>query len=233
MIGAMLRAWTSRLLVGAMRGGTVSACAPGDQTGYVVRAAVPDDVGTAAELLGQVFESYPWTTWTVDESNRRQRLTRSYQVVLDSVAVPFATAWVCELHSGGRSELVGAAGWLSPTADPPAPVWQELAATEARLRGNRLDAHLAAEAQLEAVRPTGPHWFLGTVGVLPCHRGRGIAATLLQPGLRAAAADGLEAYLETSRVENLSLYQRLGFEVSAVVHIDADGPTVWCMRRRT
>ena len=83
------------------------------------------------------------------------------------------------------------------------------------------------------MRPTGPHWFLGTVGVLPRHRGRGIAATLLRPGLRAAAADGLEAYLETSRVENLSLYQRLGFEVSAVVDIVAGGPTVWCMRHRT
>ena len=81
----MLRAWTSRLLVGAMRGGTVSACAPSDQTGYVVRAAVPDDVGTAAGLLGQVFESYPWTTWTVEGSDRKQRLSGLYQVVLDSL----------------------------------------------------------------------------------------------------------------------------------------------------
>jgi ribosomal protein S18 acetylase RimI-like enzyme len=211
----------------------VNAFAPGNEPGAVVRAAVREDVQAAAALLGQVFENYPWTTWTVEESDRRQRLSALYQVVLESVAVPFATAWVCERRSEGRSELVGAAGWLSPRADPPAPVWQELAVTEARLRGKRLDAHLRAEAQLEAVRPTGPHWFLGTVGVLPRHRGRGIAATLLLPGLRAAAAEGLEAYLETSRVENLTLYQRLGFEVSAVVDIDAGGPTVWCMRRRT
>jgi ribosomal protein S18 acetylase RimI-like enzyme len=222
---------TVGLVAGAVGGGRSSDF--GNRTGYVVRAAVGEDVGTAAALLGRVFESYPWTTWTVEESDRRQRLSELYQVVLDSVAVPFATAWVCDLRDQGCSELVGAAGWLSPTADPPAAVWRELVASEVRLRGNRLDAHLAAEAQLEAVRPKGPHWFLGTVGVLPRHRGRGVAATLLRPGLRAAAADGLEAYLETSRVDNLSLYQRLGFEVSAVVDIVAGGPTVWCMRRRT
>lgn len=68
--------------------------------------------------------------------------------------------------------------------------------------------------------------------MLPGHRGRGVAATLLQSWLRAAAADQLQAYLETSRVENLGLYQLLGFKISAVVGIDAGGPTVWCMHRR-
>jgi GNAT superfamily N-acetyltransferase len=210
----------------------VSAEALARDAGYRVRRAVTEDIEPAAVLLAEVFESYPWMTWTVEQTDRRHRLTEMYRAVLATIVVPGGTAWLCERRSAGSSAQVGVAGWLCPDAPPPDEAWEELATTEVRMRGSRLEAHRRAETQLEAVRPSGPHWFLGTVGVLPGHRGRGIAAALLQPGLLAAAADRLEAYLETSRYANLHLYQRLGFETSAVVEISGDGPTVWCMRRR-
>jgi predicted N-acetyltransferase YhbS len=67
--------------------------------------------------------------------------------------------------------------------------------------------------------------------VLPDHRGQGLAARLMQPGLTSAAAEGVEAYLETSERRNVTLYQRLGFEITAASAIKGGGLTVWAMRR--
>jgi GNAT superfamily N-acetyltransferase len=197
-----------------------------------VRRAQPSDVPTVAELLAEVFTDYPWMAWTVEATDRRTRLTALYRHVLDALVLPHGAAWVCE--SGHRDDLrlVGAAGWLTPRTQPPAATLQELAAAETHWRGNRREAHERAEALLQPLRPTRPCWFLGTLGVLPDHRGQGLAARLLRPGLESAAAEGVDAVLETSAPRNVTLYGRLGFDIAAAVKVAPDGPTVWSMRRR-
>lgn len=200
--------------------------------GYTVRVAAPADVAEAAGVLAASFAGYPWTAWTVDSRDHTARLQQLFHAVLSHLVLPFGAAWVVEQHHEHGSCLVGVAGWLTPGSDPPPSVWQELEAVEIRLRGDRLAAHQHAEAQLQPLRPERAHWLLGTVGVHPDHRGRGLAGRLLQPGLEAAAQEGTEAWLETSSFANVRLYHRWGFEVMARVEIDDDGPTAWVMRRR-
>jgi ribosomal protein S18 acetylase RimI-like enzyme len=200
--------------------------------GYTVRPAAPSDVAEAADVLAVSFTGYPWTAWTVDSRNHTARLQQLFRAVLSHLVLPFGASWVVEQHLEHGSCLVGVAGWLTPASDPPLGVWQELEAVEARLRGDRLVAHQRAEAQLQPLRPDGTHWLLGTVGVHPDHRGRGLAARLLHPGLDAAAQERTEVWLETSSLANVRLYRRCGFEVTAQAEIDQGGPTVWVMRRR-
>ena len=197
-----------------------------------VRRARPSDLDAAAELLAEVFTDYPWMTWTVEATDRRARLTALYRHVLGALVLPHGAAWVCETRDRDEVRLVGAAGWLTPRTQPPASTLQELAAVEAHWRGNRREPHERAEALLQPLRPTGPSWFLGTLGVLPDHRGQGLAERLLRPGLESAAAEGVEALLETSAPRNVTLYERLGFDIKAAVKVAPEGPTVWMMRRR-
>jgi ribosomal protein S18 acetylase RimI-like enzyme len=198
---------------------------------HIIREATAADVGPAARTLAAAFTGYPWTAWTVDERDHTDRLEALYRAMLGTVVVPHGRVWLCEDRSADPAPVIGVAGWLTPRSNPPAEVREELATVEQRLRGDRHDQHLAAEAVLDQHRPRTPHWLLGVVGVLSEHRGRGVAVGLLQPGLTQAAADGVPVHLETSDPRNVALYRRLGFEVTTTVELLGGAPPVWLMRR--
>jgi hypothetical protein len=52
----------------------------------------------------------------------------------------------------------------------------------------------------------------------------------MEPVLARCDAEGLPAYLESSKHANIAFYGRHGFEVTDEVTLP-DGPTVWCMWR--
>ena len=61
--------------------------------------------------------------------------------------------------------------------------------------------------------PDAPHSHYGPFGVEPALQGRGIGSLVLGEYTRRLDADGLDAYLETDKPENVALYSRFGFEV--------------------
>jgi ribosomal protein S18 acetylase RimI-like enzyme len=83
--------------------------------------------------------------------------------------------------------------------------------------------------QLQGLHPRQPHWYLGTLGVDPPARNAGAGRALLSEFLARADADGLPAYLETDRSENVAFYRRSGFEISG--RIEILGVSVWRMLR--
>ncbi len=84
-------------------------------------------------------------------------------------------------------------------------------------------------SRLDEIHLIEPHWYLGTLGVDPDHQGRGVGTAMLRHWLEFAAGDPAPIYLETDRVENISFYQREGFEV--VRETEVLGVKIWCMRR--
>ena len=74
------------------------------------------------------------------------------------------------------------------------------------------------------------HWYLVAIGVDPALQGSGVGTRLLAPGLAAADAEGLPAYLETEKERNLPFYGRHGFEVRDEISRRGT-PTVWTMWR--
>ncbi|MGO9344480.1 MAG: GNAT family N-acetyltransferase [Acidimicrobiales bacterium] len=75
-----------------------------------------------------------------------------------------------------------------------------------------------------------PHWYLVLLGCDPAWQRQGHGSALLAPVLQRADEDGIPAYLETQKQENLPWYRRHGFEV--VQEITARGcPRMWAMRR--
>ncbi|EKF73150.1 hypothetical protein A11A3_15147 [Alcanivorax hongdengensis A-11-3] len=76
-----------------------------------------------------------------------------------------------------------------------------------------------------------PHWYLSLLGVDPTQQGRGLSRELLQPMLAQADSAALPCFLDTHNPDNVSLYQRFGFQV---VHEGLmPGTTVrhWAMQR--
>jgi ribosomal protein S18 acetylase RimI-like enzyme len=127
--------------------------------------------------------------------------------------------------------LEGAALWLPPGRDllerPGGSRFglrSVLALRGAIVRGARFFAALARH------HPRGPHWYLPVLGTAPEYQGRGVASALLRALLARSDAEGLPAYLESSKERNLPFYRSHGFEVQGTVCAPG-GPTVWPMLR--
>ncbi len=83
--------------------------------------------------------------------------------------------------------------------------------------------------RLQRQHPQEPHAYLSVLGVEPALQDRGIGSAVLGSWLSRVDAEGLPAYLETDRSENLPFYGRAGFGV--VAELDVLGAHVWCLRR--
>jgi ribosomal protein S18 acetylase RimI-like enzyme len=83
----------------------------------------------------------------------------------------------------------------------------------------------------EHYRPSEPHWYLSLIGVEAVHRNKGYGATLLAHALRQCDSEHRAAYLWSSNQQNISLYQRHGFEVVTTIQIGSSPPIFPMLRR--
>ena len=79
---------------------------------------------------------------------------------------------------------------------------------------------------------TTPHMYLLLLGIDPSQQGRGLSTPLLQPSLDLFDQQGLPCYLDTHNPNNVSLYQRFGFEVVHEGDIPGTSVQHWAMLRQ-
>jgi ribosomal protein S18 acetylase RimI-like enzyme len=77
----------------------------------------------------------------------------------------------------------------------------------------------------------GPHWYLFAIGVDPGHQGAGVGAALLRERLRHIDIESLPAYLESSSLANVPMYEHFGFENTGTVPLPEDAPVFTSMWR--
>jgi ribosomal protein S18 acetylase RimI-like enzyme len=78
--------------------------------------------------------------------------------------------------------------------------------------------------------PAPPHWYLAVLGTDPHAQGQGLGSAVLGPVLARCDADGVGAYLESSKERNIAFYARHGFRVLGELRLPR-GPRVWPMWR--
>jgi ribosomal protein S18 acetylase RimI-like enzyme len=61
--------------------------------------------------------------------------------------------------------------------------------------------------------PKQPHWHLGAIGIAPEIQRKGVGSDLMRFYCNIIDKDGIEAYHETDRPENVPFYERFGFKV--------------------
>jgi ribosomal protein S18 acetylase RimI-like enzyme len=182
-------------------------------------------LGEASDVLARAFHDDPAWVWLIpDDARRREVLPWLFRVGFDVTA---ADVWVND------GPIEGAARWLPPGRPPTrvAPTLRALVATPFHL-GRATAPFLAYGRAVETLRAAiapGPHWYLAGIGVDPAAQRRGIGTALLEPGLTAAARDGLPVVLLTNNEANLPFYRHSGFEVVREGETPKGGPRAWAM----
>jgi ribosomal protein S18 acetylase RimI-like enzyme len=182
-------------------------------------------LGEASDVLARAFQNDPAWVWLIPDAEKRRRLLPwLFRVGFDVTA---AEVWTT---SGA---VHGAARWLPPGRPPMrvGPTLKALVTTPFRL-GSAVAPFFAYGRAVEALRAEpvpSPHWYLAGIGVDPPEQGHGIGASLLQPGLAAAARAMVPAALLTNNEANLPFYERHGFQVVREDQTPKDGPRAWAM----
>jgi len=165
-----------------------------------------------------------WSWLFPDDVTRERRLIQVFQSYLrDAVRVGEVITTV---------DRSGAALWKPPGK------WKLGNAAIARSLpsllsafGRRLPAALEVERKVESQHPQQPHWYLAMLGTDPIAQGKGIGGAVITQVTNRCDEDGLPAYLESSKEQNVPYYQRFGFEVTGETRLGVDGPTIWFMWR--
>jgi GNAT superfamily N-acetyltransferase len=190
------------------------------------REAGDADVEPLAGALARAFHDDPVMTWLLGERDepRLRRLHRFMRSEARRHRRHGGTVLTADGHPGG-------ALW-----DPPGK-WRMsvpdiLRAAPVMISGvgPRIPRAIGGLGQMEKVHPREPHWYLAILGTDPSQQGKGVGGALMTPILDRCDRDGLGAYLESSKPENLPYYERFGFRVTGEFDMPK-GPPMWPMWR--
>jgi len=189
------------------------------------RTADPGDRGAVIHTIVRAFTEDPLVRWFFPDDAAYERRASAFFGYLFDIRVVHG-----EIRVAG--DCAAASLWNRPGGGMPQPEQDRLWATDVEpgAEPGELDRLDAMEEAVDAVRPAGPHWYLGVLATAPSRRGGGLARAVLQPVLERADADGIPALLETGTPENLPFYARFGFDVLAEARVSG-GPPLWAMRR--
>ncbi|GGT97150.1 GNAT family N-acetyltransferase [Actinomadura citrea] len=196
----------------------------------LVRVADDADAAPIATLLGRAFDDDPVWRWLLpDDASRVRRMTALFGILLRRVHLPHGST-----ETTGRGDGAEAAALWDPPGLWSVPLRLQAAHAMPLLRilGTRTPATLRALGAIEKHHPREPHWYLAVLGTDPPAQGNGLGAALLRSRLDRCDAEGLPAYLESSKEQNVPYYERFGFRVTRELRLPGRGcPPVWLMWR--
>jgi GNAT superfamily N-acetyltransferase len=195
--------------------------------GLEIRAAGRGDAAETGQVLARAFHDDPVAGWFLPaEGSRHRRLRRFFVAELYHESLRHGAVEVA--CADGR--VTGAAVWFPPGAS----LGTEVSALPGYLRafGRRLVIVSRYQSAAVSTHPRDePHWYLAYIGVDPARQGSGVGAALLRSRLRRCDQEGLPAYLESSNLENVPLYQHFGFQVTSTLGLPEGAPVVSTMWR--
>lgn len=180
-----------------------------------IRLAVPAERDRIASTVATAFDQDPAFRAFFGHDRDFFELATHFAAAMADKRIAMDAAWV-----GADGDAV--ALWNPPAGSiEAAPAVLDLP-TEAAARLHEYDA------AVDAAVPAQPHWYLGILASHPARRGEGLARRVAEPGLAAARTAGLPAVLETTNPDNVAMYQRGGWRVTA--ELDVIGLHVWVMQ---
>ena len=185
-----------------------------------------EQIPAVAGALARGFQDNEAWEWIIPDPKRRARLLETrFAVMIEHVYIPRGGAW-------STPDAAGGALWTPPGRVELSLVEQlrEAASLFPGLGIGGLRRGSQMSAAMKAQHPTEPHYYLDTLSIDPPHQRRGYGSALIAPMLERADAEGMPAYLETQRRDNIPFYRRFGFEETGEIRLSG-GPSLWAMWR--
>jgi ribosomal protein S18 acetylase RimI-like enzyme len=195
-------------------------------TSTATRRATLEDVPALARMLARAFLDDPVAMWSCRPEDLRPKVLERFQAARLRQLLAEREVWT-------TPELSSAALWAPPKR------WKTTPRQDAGLARSVLHPRLIARAPLIVAGLIGierrhphhpPHWYLAVLGTDPAAQGHGFGSAVLGPVLEQCDADGVGAYLESSKERNIDFYARHGFRVTAELRLPR-GPRMWAMWR--
>ena len=190
-----------------------------------IRALRADDVVPLAASQARAFYDDPLQVWALpDESTRLRVLRDLFEMMIRVVSLPLGESYTDDTRSVG-------ALWAPPGR------WLVEPDTAAQLEpmsaivGDRLPWLRRCWEAITRVHPEEPHFYLSGLGTDPPRQGHGLGSSAMAPVLSRCDAEGIPAYLESTKERNVAFYERHGFGVTGTLVVPPDGPTLWTMWR--
>ena len=192
----------------------------------IIRSATHADLDTLVDTLSDSFSNDPILNWVIPQASLYPDF---FRMIIRDVYLPHG---ISHLEEQGR----GAALWLPPGREFAMPTRFGLLSLFVRLimrQGLKPLRRVRQQADtFDQYHPTEPHYYLQFIGARLRNQGQGVGSALLKHGIRVCDEQSMPAYLESSNVLNVPLYQRYGFEVTNEVTLPDGGPTAWFMWKR-
>jgi ribosomal protein S18 acetylase RimI-like enzyme len=189
-----------------------------------VRPIEGDELRAAALVAARGMRDNPLHVAAIgnDPERRVRVMNRVFSRLLPLPCRPTLGAWV-------GTRLVGVADSAEPGRCQPSSR-DRLRLAPAMLMAGRAAPRMARWLSTWAAHdPDVPHSHFGPLAVDPDLQGRGIGSRLLTAYCRQLDDTSMLAYLETDKPENVVLYERFGFVVTA--EADVIGVKNWFMTR--
>lgn len=193
-------------------------------TDHVIHRAVPADSALVGRIIGEAFADDPISLWILQKP---KLITRLMTRLARAVCVP---AGFCEYLDNKQ----GATMWMPPGGSKAMSASAQLGVlSDILLAGvpSALSRSTAFETAMRAVKPKEPHFYLFTIGVVPEGQGKGFGGALLRSGLEKVDCASMPAFLESSKPENIPIYQRYGFELTEEPDLPEGCPPIYPMWR--
>jgi ribosomal protein S18 acetylase RimI-like enzyme len=190
------------------------------------RRATSEDVPALARMLARAFFDDPVAMWSCRPDHLRPKVLERFNTARMRHLLGDSEVWT-------TPELASAALWAPPKR------WKTTPRQDLGLARIMLHPRLIARGPLIGYGllglerkhpPAPPHWYLAVLGTDPPAQGQGLGSTVLSPVLQQCDADGVGAYLESSKERNIDFYARHGFRVTAELRLPR-GPKMWAMWR--
>ena len=199
---------------------------PANATPPAARRATAADVPALAKALARAFLDDPVAIWSCRPDALRPRMLERFHGTRLRQLLGHEEVWT-------DPELRGAALWAPPQQ------WRESPRQDLEIARCLLHPRLIWRMPLlargfggmELAHPREPpHWYLAVLGTDPAAQGQGLGSAALAPVLERCDADGVGAYLESSKERNIAFYSRHGFRVTREIQLPR-GPKMWAMWR--
>ena len=189
--------------------------------GIEVRTAGTGERDAVIAVLTLAFSVDPPSRWLFPSA-------RSYLSTFPGFAAAFGGPAFSDGTADVTADGAAAALWLAPGAQPDREALGSIIGSAMAARTGGPDREIGE--QMARLHPKEPYWYLPLIGVDPAHQGQGLGSALLRHGLARCDRQGRPAYLESSNIKNVPLYERHGFEVLAVIQ-SGDFPPLYPMAR--